>query len=415
MNKVYKVIWSKIKHQYVVVSELANGNGKCPSAAKRGSLSLLAALVLTASPLVGIGGFTSHAAASEHYSVNNDSGHDVTTEQDFNDKGQGAGGIGSIAAGFKTGANGITSSVVGAYSYIGDVDHLGQPVSTNDSRIFQGATSAVFGSFNTVKTDSNVTKANQADGVANSVVGQANLTENSNGTIIMGAGNKVTNSYRDLDTDVNQFKLINADILKYQEVLGDAVAESGGQVMAMGGGNTVNNAYQSQVMGVGNTLEGVAGGYSEDGSSRLNYIEGFNNTIEGLSQNDYVIGSKNKVTAGKKNIIFGDNHTIKNTNNNVIIGSSDEEQTLEKSGAVQIGHNAKVTQDGGVALGEGSIASKGVPTKSGFGAASTDTNATWKATAAAVSVGDTTGTTKVTRQISNVAAGSDDTALVKEK
>ena len=28
MNKIYKVIWSKVKHQYVVVSELAHSNGK---------------------------------------------------------------------------------------------------------------------------------------------------------------------------------------------------------------------------------------------------------------------------------------------------------------------------------------------------------------------------------------------------
>ena len=32
MNKIYKVIWSKAKNCYVVVSELAKQNGKCKAA-----------------------------------------------------------------------------------------------------------------------------------------------------------------------------------------------------------------------------------------------------------------------------------------------------------------------------------------------------------------------------------------------
>ena len=45
-------------------------------------------------------------------------------------------------------------------------------------------------------------------------------------------------------------------------------------------------------------------------------------------------------------------------------------------------------------------------------AASTDGSPTWKSTAAAISVGDSTGTTVLTRQITNVAAGSEDTDAV---
>lgn len=29
MNKIYKVVWSKVRNCYVVVSELAKRNGKC--------------------------------------------------------------------------------------------------------------------------------------------------------------------------------------------------------------------------------------------------------------------------------------------------------------------------------------------------------------------------------------------------
>ena len=58
MNRIYKVIWSKVKHQYVVVSELAHRDGKRSSAATKSSWRAMAAAlmltgVLTAVPHVG--------------------------------------------------------------------------------------------------------------------------------------------------------------------------------------------------------------------------------------------------------------------------------------------------------------------------------------------------------------------------
>ena len=46
MNRIYKVIWSKVKHQYVVVSELAHSNGKQSRTARRSLRSRIAALVV---------------------------------------------------------------------------------------------------------------------------------------------------------------------------------------------------------------------------------------------------------------------------------------------------------------------------------------------------------------------------------
>ena len=85
MNKIYKVLWSEAKQAYVVVSELAKNHGK-KSQSKLAVLMLAAAVTMS-----GMGGAVASAAASEHYSVNNDTGHNVTIEPDFNDKGQGAG------------------------------------------------------------------------------------------------------------------------------------------------------------------------------------------------------------------------------------------------------------------------------------------------------------------------------------
>ena len=59
MNRIYKVIWSKVKHQYVVVSELAHSCTKGASShIGKNTATVLAALVLTA----GIGGMSVQAA-----------------------------------------------------------------------------------------------------------------------------------------------------------------------------------------------------------------------------------------------------------------------------------------------------------------------------------------------------------------
>ena len=48
MNRIYKVIWSKVKHQYVVVSELAHRDGKKSKGIGRSAAALLTVLALTA-------------------------------------------------------------------------------------------------------------------------------------------------------------------------------------------------------------------------------------------------------------------------------------------------------------------------------------------------------------------------------
>lgn len=51
MNRMYKVIWNQAKHCYAVVSELARGRTKSPSAR-----SALRKAVLAATAAFGIGG-----------------------------------------------------------------------------------------------------------------------------------------------------------------------------------------------------------------------------------------------------------------------------------------------------------------------------------------------------------------------
>lgn len=321
--------------------------------------------------------------------------------------------LAGLAAGYETGTTGIASTVVGSYSGV-----IG-------SSWLQGAAAVSVG---TVNVNSNTDTSKPHSGVANSIVGQANTTTNSNAAIIYGAGNTVTDSYRPIDpTKVGAILGSVSDPKELSKAMQAAVKDSGGQVMVMGGGNTVDKAYMTQVVGVGNTVTGSTSEYNENTSNtstQLNYVDGFYNTIE-IGKNNYVIGSHNTLTGSsvdtnKSNLVLGDNHKLTNQKNNVILGSADDEQETKASEAVVIGHNADVTVDGGVAIGNGSVSTatdeanaEGYdPVSTNTNKASTNDSATWKATTGAVSIGGVNGNTTTTRRITNLAAGFNDTDAV---
>lgn len=264
-----------------------------------------------------------------------------------------------------------------------------------------GAT--INGSLNSIESK---TANNYYSGVANSIVGTANRTFNSNGSIIMGAGNEITNSVKSIygapDDGGNSAKELAG---KFRE----AVKESngGGATMAFGGGNKADYTLRTSMIGVNNTVTGVRGDQSKD-----NLALGVGNTGTKV-QHMTAIGSKNTVSDAKNTIIVGDNRTVTGANNTVIIGSSDNGTTTAVHDAVAIGHNTDVSTEGGVALGSGSkatVAAGAVGYDILTNAPSNDTSATWKSTASAVSVGDVAN--DVTRQITSVAAGTNDTDAV---
>ena len=338
-------------------------------------------------------------AATHYYSVN-DLGRNAG-----NYNNDGAKGGMALAAGAGTVANGTASAATGAFNQIQGNGATGYTTG------FQGATSSIYGSFNTIAGKDGVV----FDGVANSLVGVANRTENANGALIFGAGNKVTNSYREVSAGSTPFVANAADALTKAittgdntdmiGVLGGMVKESGGAVLAIGGANTANYALLSKVVGVGNTLTGTSNTPSE-----YNMLDGFANTAENV-QHVSVIGSNNKLSNTKNAILLGDNRKLTGANGSIVLGAADTEKELKVADAVLIGHNADVQKAGGVALGAGSVASvdKGVagydPT---IKAASKKTDKVWKSTLAAVSVGNATDT----RQITNLAAGTEDTDAV---
>lgn len=351
-------------------------------------------------------------ARTKYYSVNEKTPNvfgDAAKKyvQYLNDDNKGAKEFAGLAAGYMTYAGGIASTVTGSFS--GIMNEAAQPGS-ND---FRGAAALSYGMFN---LNDNTSASQPFSGVANSIVGQANVTTDSNAAMVYGAGNSVTNSYRAIDVQkAGAIKQGLKDPKQLNEALKAAVPTSGAQVMVMGGGNTVDKAYMTQVVGVGNTVTGSDKEYVEGTSTQLNYVDGFYNKVEN-GKNDYVIGSHNTLTGSsvdtnKSNLVLGDNHNLTDRTNNVILGSADDALTISASDAVLIGHNADVKVDGGVALGSGSVAStnKDVegydPLKKG---ASESIDKAWKSSWAAVSVGDGTHT----RQITGVAAGFADTDAV---
>ena len=378
MNRIYKVIWSKVKNCYIVVSEIAKSHSK-PISTKLNSGKTVAAVLAVAALCAGM--TTSVMAADQYYSVNDMNG---ALSQFGNKNNDGAQGVGSVAAG------------AGA-----------KVESASDS--FQGAMATVVGSLNTIAAGTQTVVP--FDGVANSIVGVANATQNSNATLIFGAGNAVTNSYGNVTLDPGSIN--PADPVGTARTLGAAVGDSGGQMLVIGGANSADYARFSAITGVSNSLTGKDGNTSD-----YNFITGAKNTLSN-TDSTYVIGSNNTVSDGTSNVVIGDKRKLTSTTGNVVIGSADKEMETTVSNATILGHNANATVADGVALGSNSVASvaKGVVGTVPTGTTVSDTDkasATWTSTLGAVSVGviGSDGTATATRQITGVAAGKQATDAV---
>lgn len=287
--------------------------------------------------------------------------------------------------------NGAFSAITGAYD--------GGSFRSNASQNF-GAT--ITGSLNTIESK---TASSNYSGVGNTITGVANRTFNSNGSIILGAGNEITNSVKTVSAPTSGGNTPNALATTIRDVIKNS--DGGGATLAIGGANKADYTLRSQMIGVNNSITGTAGNVSTN-----NMVNGYANEAENV-KNVSVIGSKNKIENTNTAIVLGDKRTLNSADNSVILGSSAGGTTTNVKKAVAIGAESNVTVEGGVALGADSIASTAAGI-AGYdlstGTASTDTSATWKATAAAVSVGNAAN--NVTRQITGVAAGAADTDAV---
>lgn len=321
---------------------------------------------------------------------------DTTIDTDNNGTRSASLNVYATTVGANSFSNGAFTTTTGTYNVISS-SYTGGRFSTPTQNF--GAT--VNGAFNSIESTSGGSTA----GVATAITGVANRVANSNGALVYGAGNEITNSSASFSTPGE-----GATSAKdFADKLKTAVTSSNGAgaTMAFGGGNKADYTLRTSLIGVNNTVTGVRGDQSKD-----NLALGVGNTGTKV-QHMTVVGSKNTVSDAKNIVIVGDNRTVTGANNTIIIGSSDNGTTTAVHDAVALGHNTDVSTEGGVALGSGSkatVAAGEVGYDILTNAPSTDTSATWKSTASAVSVGDVAN--GATRQITSVAAGTNDTDAV---
>ena len=514
MNKIYKIVWSKAKHAYVVTSEVARSHTKSASgkavkavlAATVGMGVLMGGYAADAAPATnpagngpgiaigtgssapkvenvaigqgaGIGYSNGASAATGDVAIGNGAninnyasqGGSIAIGKNAKVENMAGGGeasfafgqttfsgswlslaripadptkvVGSVAIGDNTFAR-TGSTMIGSHNYkgaLGDTtvdsastrtDALNVYATTIGANSFSnGAFTTSTGAYNIISGDytggrsSNAVKnlgatitgslnsiesktGSYYSGIANTVSGVANRTFNSNGSLIYGAGNEITNSYTPLyDTPEDGGSSAKAFADKLRKSVRDS--KSGGATLAIGGGNKADYTQKTSIIGVNNTVTGTS-----RRPSTYNSITGFKNAATNVNHVS-VIGSENEIENTDDALVLGNKRKLAGANGSVILGSGDSVITTNVENAVSIGHNANVQKAGGVALGSGSVASvdKGV---AGYDpstkASSTDTSSTWKATEAAVSVGD--ASKGITRQITGVAAGAADTDAV---
>lgn len=309
-------------------------------------------------------------------------------------------GVYSTTLGASSYNSGSMSSVTGAFSII---SHKESKYNLYEMQNF-GAT--VYGSLNSIESSKSTSSA---AGTANSVLGFGNKTQNTNASLVWGTGNEVTNSIEDLKiNNLNWNKTSASDAQKeIIKAMQSSDQYAGGSVMAIGGGNKADWAIYSQLLGVQNTLTGT-----EKDVSKLTMINGYKNTVTN-AKNTTIIGSNNTATNIQSTIVMGDENTLEDRQGVISLGNKNK---IEEDDAVAIGNGTTVKAESGVAIGVGSVADRVAGSEKGArGAFAPDTIpdvalSTWTSTKGAVSVGDTVR--NITRQITNVAAGSEDTDAV---
>lgn len=192
----------------------------------------------------------------------------------------------------------------------------------------------------------------------------------------MGAGNEVTNSATYLTgAPTSGASTPNKLAEKLRTVI--QRNHSGGSTAVIGGGNKADYTQATSIIGIDNVVTGT---------------------------------NSNKAS---NNFIVGNNHTVTNASDVIAIGSTSSGVLTTASNSVSIGKDANVIVNGGVALGGQSVANTAAGI-TGYDVStnttSTETNSTWRSTASAVSVGNVDD--NITRQITGVSAGSNDTDAV---
>lgn len=464
MNKTFKVIWSKARNAYIVVSELAKNHCRASKGIAAAVMVSVLAGTMGASPAWAK--VTEHK--SEQYTVVTGTiktmkdDHDNPTATPRYTKADMAIGSNSVAKGDKSTAIGNNSDVDGDYSIA-----IG-----NTSKVVDGSSSVAIGNHSKATGAGTTVIGAQASGVAGATVIGMNSEATGIDSVAIGVLSKVKNgggvaigknAVNDIDPGDGGSKpgvsigdtskaygqsiaigaVANA-LGSYSIAIGASANASGSYSIAFGEDAEVKETSKcSSVFGTSAKIAEkskysvVSGAYSNIGEdAQYSTLVGAKSSIGSSSSLSTLIGGYAKIgTNSAASILMGPNGNIKdNAYGSTAIGYNtmveskayystvigyESKATQNILDGTALGRESKVSVDEGIALGSYSIAStaKG---EAGYdaltGENSTDESITWKATSAAVSVGGrvttSSGYKDVTRQITNVAAGSKDTDAV---
>ena len=326
-------------------------------------------------------------------------------------------GVASLASGAASIAFGISSQATGISSVA-----LGSMASSN------GTGSVAVGLSSAANKDAAVALGAGATASGNSSVAVGNAAQAvGDQSISIGAGNQVSGRKSGAIGGVQS----NA-IFKDGEIIAapsNPTNITGNNTYSLGNENGTIAVDDSGVFGNKNTISGTTEGVNNirivgnnnTVSSAKDLVFGNDNTVS--SAKDLVFGNDNTVTA-TRGLILGNDNTV-NADRGLIIGNNTStganatdaiaignSVSVSNASGIAIGTNATTIVDTGVALGSGSVANieKG---KTGFdptGTNSAANNPTWTSTAGAVAIGN--AGSGITRQLTGLAAGTNDTDAV---
>lgn len=411
MNRIYKVIWSKVKHQYVVVSELAHRDGKRSKSIVCSTAALLAVFALTAGVGVApVWAVNTADATTElidsNYSAYLDEENTITNSEDTYVVGNG-----NIIDNFVKGmviGNGNELSSNGSGNLIIGNDNAGSGQALNNSIVLGSHNVWEAAASDNIFIGNNINLNTTRSNGSNTVVVGHDVTAD---PMVSALGDEITASW---GASVMGYKASSED---NSVSIGHLANADAAQTVAIGYGAKSHSGYGAAIGAfaeVGSNSYGLAlGGYSRVGNSAMKsiaigtsgrgYTEGRTEVKDGAS---YSIAMGGKTTVGEnaeQSVAIGGYQAIvgDNAKYSTAIGTfSDIAANVEHGTAV--GYNTNVDANYGTALGNGASANGEWSTALG---ASTD--AKQQATAVGSNAQALAGNSVAVGVNSSVAEGAD--------
>ncbi|WP_143555406.1 ESPR-type extended signal peptide-containing protein [Snodgrassella alvi] len=312
-------------------------------------------------------------------------------------------GVASLASGTASIAFGMSSQATGVSSVA-----LGSMASSN------GTGSVAVGLSSTANKDGAVALGAGATASGNSSVAVGNAAQAAGDqSISIGTGNQVSGRKSGAIGGAQSNPNFKDGEISTAPI--NPTNITGNNTYSLGNENGTIAVDDSGVFGNKNTISGTDEGVNNirivgnnnTVSSAKDLVFGNNNTV--TATRGLILGSDNTVSAARGTIIGNNTNLDPNATDAIAIGNS---VNVSNASGIAIGTNATTIVDTGVALGSGSVANieKG---KTGFdptGTNSAANNPTWTSTAGAVAIGNTGS--GITRQLTGLAAGTNDTDAV---